>query len=508
VALAQLELLPLAEVIALLGHEGALRARGLVEVTDAAALGWLLPSDVVCAGRGLHLFASGEGRESAGLYDSALFCGQAPGVGYLPAPPPGTAWAQDLLAGDRVPAALADIVRDQLAAPHAVLLWLGGLSSDSLSGLAQATRARLSRPVLTIDGAALAGWPPAQVLATLRRLRRDADLRGAVVLVGEVRALAGGWRALCQPRPPGQTAPVILSSGDALLPLGRPAEGSAGEKPLLAVSASLLRSAVAAPMVAGDGSSADDPAVLASREDARRRAALDAARAMGRPLPPELAETPRPAPVPSPPAALPPVLRPPEIAPAGPAVASRPPPAASRPAAESAPAQPPNPRLAAALAKAGLPPPGGSRQADSEPPRPPAPSAAASRPAPLPPPPAVSVPSPPAAASPPVDSSDDDQPALPLDPAAPLDELLRVARSTPNNGQRSELLKKLSGARSPAVIQLFRSNLGSLHAGVRAAAEAGMESLFGVNWNRSRPIPPPIQPPRSDDNGRGPGGAI
>jgi hypothetical protein len=106
------------------------------------------------------------------------------------------------------------------------------------------------------------------------------------------------------------------------------------------------------------------------------------------------------------------------------------------------------------------------------------------------------------------EAGEEEQPALPLDAAAPLDELIRVARMTPNNAQRSELLRKLAGARAPAVIQLFRSNLGSTHAGVRSAAEAGMESVFGSNWNRSRPIPPPTQPPRSDDNGRGPGGAF
>jgi hypothetical protein len=93
------------------------------------------------------------------------------------------------------------------------------------------------------------------------------------------------------------------------------------------------------------------------------------------------------------------------------------------------------------------------------------------------------------------------------DDAGP-EELVRVARITPNQLQRAELLRKLSGKKSPQVIQLFRTNTQSSHPLVRAAAEEGMSSIFGANWNRTRAISPPVQPPRSDDNGRGPGGAF
>ena len=83
-----------------------------------------------------------------------------------------------------------------------------------------------------------------------------------------------------------------------------------------------------------------------------------------------------------------------------------------------------------------------------------------------------------------------------------------MVRTTPNNAQRAQLLKGLTSTKSPAVIQIFRMNLSSPHAGVRTAAEAGMASLFGANWNRARSIAPPVQPPRSDDGNRGPGGAF
>lgn len=64
-----------------------------------------------------------------------------------------------------------------------------------------------------------------------------------------------------------------------------------------------------------------------------------------------------------------------------------------------------------------------------------------------------------------------------------------------------ELLRTLIGQRHPAVLAC-QHHLGSPVAALRAAAEEGMASLFGPNWNRTRAIPP-VQPPRSDDGGRG-----
>ncbi len=65
----------------------------------------------------------------------------------------------------------------------------------------------------------------------------------------------------------------------------------------------------------------------------------------------------------------------------------------------------------------------------------------------------------------------------------------------------------MSGLRSPAVVASLRQNAKSGHPGVRAAAEQAMASLFGPNWNRAPPATKPIvQPPRSDDDDRGPPG--
>lgn len=516
----------LAAVISLFGSDGKLRTRGLAEVKDEASLGWPLPSDAVQCGRGLHLWLAAPVKD-----ESLLFSGQAPGVTYIPAPSHEAAWARELL-GDKPAGPVAELVREHLGVAHAVLLWLGGCGGEQVPALVQATRSRLQRPVLWIDGAALAGWPMAQLGAALRRLRRDADLRGAAVVVSDVKQLGGAWRALCHPRPVGQSAPVVLCSGDALSPLGRLPVATGSEAALGPVVAALGRAAgPAAPtvVVAPDGTvENEDPAVLASREDARRRAALDAARAMGRPIPPEFAEAPPPI---APPAARPAAAPPPAAPAPTPAPAPAPAPAYRPPAPSSAAgdsddpppaARPMNPRLAAALAKAGLPPAGSADYQSGQHARRPAAAAApaptAPPPAPAAPPPVAAAPAPAAATAPTAPSgsaaptqaasAEDDQPPLPIDESAAMDEVLRVARTTPNNAQREQLLRKLAGTKSPAVIQMFRQSLTSAHAGVRAAAEAGMASLFGANWNRSRPIAPPVQPPRSDDGGRGPGGAF
>lgn len=508
----QLEL-ELAETLAFLGREGTLRARGLIEVAEQAGFGWLLPTDLVQLGRGLHLWCNDAGRPP--IDDSALFAGHAPGISHVPAPLPDGALSQEPR-GDKRTAAIAESVWEPLGTAQAVLLWLGGVGAEQLGPLVQAVRARLQRPVVCVEAACLASWPVSQLEPALRRLRRDADLRGAAVVVADVRLLSSAWRALCHPRPIGQTAPVILCSSDAPSPLGRPPQGVAGETALFPATASLTRPAPPASTTKPDSGAAEDPAVLASREEARRRAALDAARAMGRPIPPELIEATR-APAQA-------------ATPAEPAPTPKPQPQAPRPQAAAAPtpaapvARAANPRLAAALAKAAR---SDDDDADYEPdesawsrstppaaPQQPAPAPAAATavtaapPASAVQPPASPVEPLPAATA--VDDSgqDDDQPPLPLEEGASLDEVIRVARATPNNGQRIRILQELASKRSPAVIQLLRAHLGSPHPGVRAAAEAGMVILFGANWNRSRPIPPPVQPPRSDDGGRGPGGAF
>lgn len=103
---------------------------------------------------------------------------------------------------------------------------------------------------------------------------------------------------------------------------------------------------------------------------------------------------------------------------------------------------------------------------------------------------------------------EEEPPPIPLEAGAPLAEIVRVCRVTPNAQQRIEILRALAGQRHSLVIQAFRMNLDSPHPGVRQAAEEGMASLFGPSWKRPQAIAPPVQPPRGEDNGRGPHGAF
>jgi hypothetical protein len=487
--------------------EGTLRRHALVEVDADAELGCLRPADLVRPARGLELWCSASSPLPA---EPALIASQLPGLLLLQPPPPETAWAEELRT-EKPPPQLMELARERLVAPHPVLLGLSGTSPEAALQLAQAARLRLQRPVLFLDGTALFGWPLAQLTAALRRVRRDADLRGAAIVVSEAGQLGSSVRALCGPRPAGQTAPVVLcGAGTVALPGALP-PASRAEAALVPTVAS-LRPAAPAPGAAASsaaGAETEDPAVLASRDEARRRAALDAARAMGKPIPADLiAAASPPTPVASTVVAA---ARPAAAAPApAPKPAPPPPPPSTEPAPEPV-GRPRNPRLAAALAKAGLPPIGAAGHAAV---RESAPEAEpASRPAPAPEAALAPEAAPTPAAAPATSELasellPDDQPPLPLDDDASLDDLLRTARNTPNHAQRRSVLQRLAGMKAPAVIQIFRQFTTSPHPGVRAAAEAGMASVFGPNWNRTRAIAPPVQPPRSDDSGRGPGGAF
>jgi len=550
--------LPLTQVLSLLGPEGLLRGCALVEITDGAELGWAVPQDVLRAGRGLHLLCGSLGQQVAASDELMPLSATLPGLTVLSAPAPGSAWVQELLpnaTGERPNPAIADLVREQLVATQPVLLCLGGGSAEQLSTLAQQARLRLQRPVVTLDATALAGWPLPLLVPALRRLRRDSDVRGAVLLVREASALGAGLRSLLRPRPPGQTAPLILCSDGAPLSMGTLPPPLRGEPAWTVVSLALRGASPTAPppspatSISSAGKTADaaeeseDPAVSASRQEARRQAAIDAARAMGRPVPKELMTPPAATPAPAGAAATtsgaaglrPAVSTPPSGAPPGkvaatsaaPAPAPAPaaaatPPSERPPTSDAGPRRTPNPRLAAALAAAGLPPPGSEKYRSGEHAgrRSDAP-AEATAPSPAPPaapptaPAAVPAGATPATASeaappdPPASQAESEDAApLPLEAEAPLDEQLRVARSTPNQAQRAEILRRLTGARHSAVIQLFRSFVSSPHPAVREAAEGGMSAIFGPSWNRSRQIAPPTQPPRSDDGGRGPGGAF
>jgi hypothetical protein len=502
--LAQTLSVPITQVLSVLAPQQLLRGTALVEVTPEAELGHLQPHELVVLGRGL--LAAAHDREAIPTY--------LPGLTMLPTPEPDAAWAAAFVA-DRPAQLVLDLVKEKLVSVRPLLLLLSGCSGETTSLLTQAVRLRLARPVFYLDASALAGWPQPDLVAALRRLRRDADVRGAALVVQDVEQLGAGWRALTHPKPHGQTSPVILCSSGALAVPRHFAVGSYGSPLQLhghTLRSQTTNSAGTATATAQTTAATDSepPEVDRSREEARRQAAVDAARAMGKPIPKELltaaTTAPHPATTTSQAAAAP------ASAPAKPVATvetakAETPPRTEAPAAPSSP-RPVNPRLAAALAKAGLPPP-------------PAAAPRAEPPAAPPPAPATQAPPPPAAApavatqvatsaSAESRASDDapDGPPLPLSEDAKLDEVINVAKITPNNSQRCELLRRLEGAKSPLVIALFRMFVSHSHPGVRAAAEAGMASLFGANWNRARSIAPPAQPPRSEDNGRGPGGAF
>ena len=502
--LAQTLSVPITQVLSVLAPQQLLRGTALVEVTPEAELGHLQPHELVVLGRGL--LAAAHDREAIPTY--------LPGLTMLPTPEPDAAWAAAFVA-DRPAQLVLDLVKEKLVSVRPLLLLLSGCSGETTSLLTQAVRLRLARPVFYLDASALAGWPQPDVVAALRRLRRDADVRGAALVVQDVEQLGAGWRALTHPKPHGQTSPVILCSSGALAVPRHFAVGSYGSPLQLhghTLRSQTTNSAGTATATAQTSAATDSepPEVDRSREEARRQAAVDAARAMGKPIPKELltaaTTAPHPATTTSQAAAAP------ASAPAKPVATvetakAETPPRTDAPAAPSSP-RPVNPRLAAALAKAGLPPP-------------PAAAPRAEPPAAPPPAPATQAPPPPAAApavatqvatsaSAESRASDDapDGPPLPLSEDAKLDEVINVAKITPNNSQRCELLRRLEGAKSPLVIALFRMFVSHSHPDVRAAAEAGMASLFGANWNRARSIAPPAQPPRSEDNGRGPGGAF
>jgi hypothetical protein len=521
------------QVGGLLASGGLLRASALVETGSDVELGSVHPDERVQLGRGLWIAA----------HDREQLPTLIPGLSVLPASNPDEAWAAAFVA-DRPSQVVLELVKERLVSVRPLLLLVSGCSAETTALLTQALRLRLSRPVFFVDASALAGWPQPELSAALRRLRRDADIKGAAVVVQDVEQLGAAWRALTHPKPAGQTAPVILCSSGAIA-TPRHSVGGAHGSPLQLLSHSLRPAPQQAATTAANGTAmstveADPPDVDRSREEARRQAALDAARAMGKPIPkefmaPEPASTPAikaPAPVSS-------AATVSTVAPAKPAVTpadgqaptkAEPAPAPARATeSASAPARPVNPRLAAALAKAGLPPAGSAAyQAERDRPvKTVAPAPAVAEPASAAPVAPESkpetattavpasdvqpaVPSPQASAQPAEAATDDqaDGAPLPLSDDAKLDELISVAKNTASNQQRAQVLRKLAGAKSPLVIQLFRMFLQHPSSAVRSAAEAGMESIFGSNWNRARSIAPPIQPPRSDDGGRGPGGAF
>lgn len=535
---------PVGEILGLLGPRQVLRGAAIIETETSAELGYPRPSDVLSLGRGLLVAAQ----------DRTAPPGHIPGLSMFAAPLPDSQWAGELLV-DRPAQAMLDLVKDKLVGLKPPLLLLSQCSGEIAGFVAQAVRLKLGRPVLYLEASCLAGFPAPDILSALRRLRRDADLRGAALVVQDTDLLGGVWRVLAQPKPSGQTSPVVLCSS-GLLSFSKQDDGASFEAsygaPLQVLSHALRSPGMQTPGHAAGGvnggtAANDDPLPTdadRSREEARRQAALDAARAMGKPIPKELlqpissgaptgpatnAQTPGTAALAKP---VPSQVHPnPELQkteqkqiPVAPVEIGKTETTKPAPVAQAS-SRPMNPRLAAALAKAGLPPPAHTAQEE------PAPAAARPRAmetaetsnpksagvpvaqAAQPTPPqeealSLSASSPETTRAAADATNAEDGPPLPLAEDAKLDDLILCAKTTTSMRQRAEILRRLAGTRSPHVIQLFRSFVSSPVDIVRLAAEEGMTSLFGNNWNRARTIAPPIQPPRTDDGGRGPGGAF
>jgi hypothetical protein len=369
-----------------------------------------------------------------------------------------------LLPGGRgdVPSRIAALFGELGGAP-ATLLTLDGCPRREAHELALGLARHLARGVLVVDGELLADAPdPALLLACARR---EADCEGDVLVVCEAAALGERWRALLAPATGDATALVILADAERT------------RDPVAASPFTVRRLSLharPAPAAATTAPSSSEPRIdekAAPVDDGldhiRKQAIRDAERALGifraPPPPPRAPVTP-----------IPPRLEPQTQAqaPAQPA--------------ESAPAAPPPPSPTQPAKKRSAKGAQFFGGETIEPPRPPAP-------APPPPPPTTG----------PIAG---DGPPLPIATDATVDELARVAMTSPSAAQRIDLINQLRTLKSPAVVAMLRANAASAHPGVRAAAEAAMAMLFGPNWNATRAIAKPVQPAPGDDKDRGPPG--
>ena len=406
-----------------------------------------------------------------------------------------------------VPGRVATLLAD-LDAAVSTLLTLDGCPRRETHELALGLSRRLQRGVLLVDGELLADAPdPALLLACARR---EADCDGDALVVCEAAALGERWRAaIAPPLPLGAPALLVLADRERT------------RDPVAAAPFTVRRLTLHAPMpatvhaphaAAGETPAREpEPApVDDGLEHIRQLAIRDAERALGifrAPPPPPRApvkpEPPRPAPpsvqAGSPRPAPPPVqVEPPKPAP--PPVRAEPPKAEPLKPPPS-PATEPGKRRSAKGAQFF----GGEYAPQPE-------RARAAAPAATPPaaPAPVATPAPAAATPTPGDgavATEPDGAPIPVADNASLDELARVATTSPSAAQRIALIGKIRSVKSAAVVAALRANAASAHPGVRAAAEAAMAALFGANWNVTRAVAKPVQPPPSDDKDRGPPGS-
>ena len=382
-----------------------------------------------------------------------------------------------------VPARIAALL-GELGGAAATLLTLDGCTRREAHELALGLARRLARGVLVVDGELVADAPAAALL--LACARREADCEGDVLVVCEAGRLGERWRALLAP-PTGEPAALLVL-----------ADGERTRDPVAAAPFAVRRLSLhppaptaKEPAPATSDARADEKAAPVDDgfEQIRQQAIRDAERALGifraPPPPPRSPTTPVPATQP----ARPQTPSPPQTQQQQ----------QQQQTQQQPQTQPQQPQQGAAPAP---PPPAPAKPGVKR-------SAKGAQffggeevapPTPAPPPAAV--------APPPVDASAfaGDGTPVALTPDAAPDELARVAATSPSAAQRVELINRLRTIKSATVVAALRANAASQHPAVRAAAEAAMASLFGPNWNATRPIPKPVQPPPSDDKDRGPPG--
>lgn len=512
------------EVEELMAAEGRLRAHALLRV-GAVPGGWPEATSEVALGAGL------------GPWLLPVSAGGLPRLGL------GVDWIDPDKVRERPPLidALAQLVRDDLVDVVARWVVVGGAQAGDATAIARALVWRLRRPCLVLDGQALGVLDFAARWELLAVARRESDLRDAPLLVDGTAALGQTWRALAARPAPGRHLPapiVLMDPGSAGVLGGRPHSAFALREIQFAPTPTAHPTTPSAALAPAETTPAAPtaPAPEDPFEAVRRQAALDAARAMGRPIaipreqlparavvPRALAEAAGGTSVPRPELAAPPPVAsaPAETAPLSPAASTPaetapPPPVASTPAAATPP--PPveaRPKEPAAAPTAPTPllldPP--AHPAAAQPATTPAASAVDEdvRPADETREAAATAPSSaPGVTSP--DPAADPAEALPyieVPEDAAVTDLLRLVPLAGNPLQRAELLRRLYSAKgNTQAAALLRAYTKSEHEAVRMAAEEGMTIFFGPNWNRSRAIPKPVQPPRSDDGGRGPHGAF
>jgi hypothetical protein len=374
---------------------------------------------------------------------------------------------------DRFPASakVAEVIKDRLVSREPLLATVDGCSRKEALALGAGSAKRYARGLLTVDGELFAGLPECWEL--LQALRREADLEGLVMLVHQAAALGEAWRALAA-LPTAQTArpPLVILTDSARVREVTLVEG-------LRHQPMTLNAVTEDARVEARAEVKDDPYELI-----RQQAQRDADRAMGiwraAPVPPPRQA----APAPEPPK-VEAKVEPPKVEVEPPNVEAKVEPPKVEAKVEAPVEAPKKKRSKKAQQYFG-----GGEEAEAKPaPPPPAP---APEPAPAP-----------AAAAPEAvaegEALNPNAPYLPVPERPTPDILANIARVSKNPQQRLELLTELSQLKIPSVVQAMRDNANSRDPQIRALAEATLAGFFGPNWNRTRAIAKPVQPPVSED---------